>query len=130
MTRGELAKRAEVNRETIRYYERRGLIPKAARNPSSGYRDFDDEMLQRLRFIKSAQNLGFTLEEIDDLLTLRADPRTDCDQVKTRALDKLDEIEGKIRELRKMKRALAKVVDQCTGTGPAGACPILEALDS
>ena len=129
MTRGELAKRADVNRETIRYYERRGLIPRPERGVSNDYRIFAPETLQRLRFIKGAQSLGFTLNEIGDLLDLRADPEIGCSDVKAKALAKVDEVDQKIRELRRMRKALTSVVDQCTGEGPLDECPILEALE-
>jgi DNA-binding transcriptional MerR regulator len=129
MTRGELAKGRNVNRETIRYYEKRGLLPQTRRNPSSGYRDFDQGSLQRVRFIKGAQSLGFTLEEIVDLLSLRADPRTGCTELRERAVDKIDEVETKIKDLQQIKRALTEIVSQCTGEGPAGECPILECFE-
>ena len=98
------------------------------RNPSSGYREFDESFLRRLPFIKSALALGFTLEEIDDLLSLHVDPTTGCSEVRGCAIDKISEVDVKIRELQRIKGALSRIVSQCTGAGPIGECPIVEAL--
>ena len=93
LTRGELAQQGRVNSETVRYYERRGLLPKPPRTPS-GYRAFSSEAVRRVRFIKRAQGLGFSLKEIKALLTLRIDPRRSCGDVRTRAEAKIEEIEA------------------------------------
>jgi Hg(II)-responsive transcriptional regulator len=128
LTRGELAHRGHVNAETIRYYERRGLLLRPPRTPA-GYRTFDPEAVRRIRFIKQAQRLGFSLEEVKELLALRVDPRRSCGDVRRRAETKLPDIEEKIRSLHAMKRTLARFITACSGRGPVGKCPILEALD-
>src|SRR2546426_9423513 len=129
LTRGELAQQGRVNSETIRYYERRGLLPKPPRTPS-GYRTFGTDAVRRLRFIKHAQELGFSLKEIKELLALRVDARTSCADVRKRAEAKLADIDQKLRALRAMKRALVQLTAACVGRGPVSACPILESLDA
>ncbi|HSU62091.1 MAG TPA: MerR family DNA-binding protein [Bryobacteraceae bacterium] len=125
---GEVAERGRVNLQTIRYYEREGLLPEAPRLPS-GYRTFGDESVRRVRFIKRAQELGFTLAEIRELLCLRVDRKRDRAEVRAVARAKISEMEEKIRSLEAMKRALEHLVKRCSGHGPATECPILEALD-
>ena len=125
---GELAKRAAVNIQTVRYYERRGLLDDPRRR-SAGYREYTDATLDRLRFIKRAQELGFTLSEIGELLALRLDPNTTAAAVKQRAHEKIVEIEGKLRDLERIRHALTHLAGQCRGgRGPAGDCPLLDAL--
>lgn len=128
LTRGELAQQGRVNSETIRYYERRGLLPKPPRTPA-GYRTFGTDAVRRLHFIKRAQELGFALKEIKELLALRVDARTSCADVRKRAEAKIASIEQKLRALRAMKRALVRLTAACVGRGPVSACPILESLD-
>jgi len=128
LTVGQLAKSAGVGVETVRFYERKGLLAEPDRKPS-GYRHYDDEVVKRLRFIKRAKELGFTLNEIKELLSLRLDPTTTCADVKKRSEEKIDDIEAKIRTLQRMKRALVKVTKACSGRGGTSECPILEALD-
>ena len=128
LTIGQLAKKADVNIETVRYYERRGLIPEPPRK-ESGYRQYSDEMVKRILFIKHAKELGFSLKEINELLTLKLDARTSCSEVKNRAEAKITDIEGKIKTLQRMKKALVKLTKACGGIGPAKECPILEALE-
>ena len=125
---GQLAKKAQINIETIRYYERRGLIPKPPRS-ESGYRRFPLESVRRLRFIKRAKNLGFSLKEIGELLSLRLDPETSCYEVKRRAEAKISDIEEKVKTLQRMKRALKKVTEACDGRSPITQCPILDAFE-
>ncbi len=127
-TTGQLAKKAGVNIETIRYYERRGLIPKPGRR-DSGYRQYSHEAVKRVQFIRHAKDLGFSLKEIHELLSLRHDPGTPCSMVKNRAKSKIEDIEAKIGALRKMKKALVKLTNACRGKGPLKECPILEALE-
>jgi MerR family copper efflux transcriptional regulator len=129
LTIGEVAARAEVHVETLRYYERRGLL---ARPPRSGanYRRYPASAPERVRFVKRAQELGFSLAEIKELLALRAAPGARAREVRDRAAAKIAEIEAKVRELRRMARALARLVEGCAGTGPAARCSILEALDA
>ncbi len=125
---GQFARRAGVNVETVRYYERRGLLPRPVRR-ASGYRQYGGDAVTRMQFIKHAQTLGFSLDEISELLSLRVDPDTTCGDVKKRAEAKLEETEEKIRALQGMKRALTKLVASCRGRGPRGDCPILEAME-
>jgi MerR family mercuric resistance operon transcriptional regulator len=129
LTIGQLATRAGVNVETIRYYERRGLIPDPPRR-ESGYRQYSEDTVARIRFIKRAQELGFSLKETQELLTLRVDPDTTCGDVRKRTEEKIIDITEKIESLRTMKSALTKLKDQCRGKGPTSECPILEALES
>ncbi len=125
---GEVAARAGVNIQTLRYYERRGLLADPRRSPS-GYREYPLEAVRRVRFIKRAQELGFTLNEIDDLLELRDDRRSERAQVRAAALAKVADIDAKIRGLTAMRRALGVLIDYCkTASGPRE-CPILEILD-
>ncbi len=128
LTIGQLAEKARVNVETVRYYERRGLIAQPPRRVS-GYRQYSWDAVERIYFIKRAQELGFSLKEISELLTLRVDSDTTCDDVRDRAEVKITEIEEKIRDLQEMKKALTKLVAACSGRGPTGECPILEALE-
>ncbi|UCG78081.1 MAG: MerR family transcriptional regulator [Nitrospirota bacterium] len=128
LTIGKLARKADVNIETIRYYERRGLMPNPRRT-ESGYRQYREDEVSRLRFIKNAKELGFSLKEIDELLTLRLDQRTPSSEVKKRAEEKIEDIENKIRKLRRIKKRLTTISDTCDGHGAISDCPILEALD-
>jgi len=128
MTIGELARQAGVGVQTVRYYERRRLLPKADRRPS-GYRAFPAVALERLRFIRRAQELGFTLAEITDLLALRLDPHTTAADIKARAGQKIGEIERKISDLERIKHALTHLAGRCRGGhAPTSDCPLLEAL--
>jgi Cu(I)-responsive transcriptional regulator len=130
MTIGELARQAGVGVQTVRYYERRRLLPAAARR-SSGYREFTPAALERLRFIRRAQELGFTLSEIAELLTLRLDPHTTAADFKARAEEKIGEIERKLHDLERLRHALAHLAGGCPGGhNPTGDCPLLEALGS
>lgn len=128
MTIGKLATKAGVGVETIRFYERRGLIPEPPRR-NSGYREYTEEMVSRINFIRRAKELGFTLKEIEDLLTLRVDPLTTCGDVKRRAEAKIRDIEEKTQMLERMKGALERLAAQCRGQGPLSECPILDALE-
>jgi len=127
-TIGQLAGEAGVNLATVRYYERRGLLPKPPRTPS-GHRQYVDEDLKRIRFIKSTQALGFSLSEIAELLSMRVAAGGTCKDVRQRIESKLSDIEGKIAALQKMKKVLQNLKSSCPGTGPLNDCPILSALD-
>jgi MerR family mercuric resistance operon transcriptional regulator len=127
-TIGTLAKQAHVNLETIRFYERKGILPQPTRLPS-GYRSYTEEDLRRLRFIQMAKKHGFSLNEIKELLHLRVDPDCTCDDVRRRAEHKIQVIEEKIQELDQMRRALKDLVASCVGVGPVGECPILDAFE-
>jgi MerR family mercuric resistance operon transcriptional regulator len=128
MTIGQVARRAGVGVETVRFYERQGLLAEPARR-ASGYRQYDEGAVARLRFIKRAKELGFTLKEIAELLALRLDPDTTCVEIRARAQAKLGDIEARIRDLEKIRQALLGLTASCPGSGPTSACPILEALD-
>jgi Hg(II)-responsive transcriptional regulator len=125
---GTAAKRAGVNVQTLRYYERRGLLPKPPRR-SSGYREFPDEAVRVVRFVKRAQELGFTLEEIEELLRLRDHTRRDRARIRAVAQHRADDIGKRIEELKAVKRALSHLV-HCCREGSTLECPILEALES
>jgi MerR family transcriptional regulator, copper efflux regulator len=129
VTIGQLARKAQVHVETVRYYERRGLLPQPVRQ-WSGYRQYSQDDVTRLRFIKHAQRLGFSLKEIAELLSLRVDPDTSCREVKQRAEAKLVDIEEKILTLEQIQKALKQLVSACRGRGPTTMCPILEALET
>ncbi len=128
LTIGQVAKHAGVGVETIRFYERKGLLEEPERK-ASGYRQFDEQVVGRVRFIRQTKELGFTLKEIKELLELRIDPTTSCADVKHRAQVKIDDIEEKIRSLQRMKQALGKLTKACSGRGETSECPIFEALD-
>jgi MerR family copper efflux transcriptional regulator len=129
MTIGELAKTAGVGVETIRFYERKRLIAQP-RRPANGYRIYDNELVRRVRFVRQAQKLGFSLAQIRQLLELKLNPRRACADVKAEAEAKIDEIDQKIASLRKMRYALLGITRSCSGEGPISQCPILDALDA
>lgn len=128
LTIGGLAKAAGIGVETVRFYERRGLIPEPART-AAGYRQYAPGVIERVRFIRRAQGLGFTLAEIAELLDLRVDEVAACGAVEAQAREKLDQVAGKIDELRRMEAALDRLVARCEAREPTGECPILEALE-
>jgi Predicted transcriptional regulators len=123
---GELARRAGVAVDTVRYYERTGLLPSPQRRPS-GYRVYAPDAVARLRFIRRAKALGFSLEEIGELLALSG--RRDVGAVRRAAAAKLALIETRIAEMRRVRDGLRQLVETCPGQGPADACPILVALN-
>ncbi len=125
---GEVAKRAAVNLQTIHFYEREGLLPKPPRT-ASNYRMYSEDAVRRVRFIKRAQELGFALRDIKELLSLRATPGSRCADIRQRATAKLRDIDEKIGTLQAMHKALTKLIGQCAGRRPITACPILQALD-
>lgn len=127
MTRGQLARLCGVGPETIRFYERRGLIPEAPRS-SGGYRRFGEEAMKRLIFIRRAKGLGFSLPEIGELLSLHDEPAGDRARVKQITESKLAEIESKIADLDRMRATLAELAEQCSGHGPVNGCPIIDAI--
>ncbi len=127
ITIGQLAKKVNVNLETIRYYERRGLLLEPPRN-KSGHREYSLEEVKRTEFIKRCQVLGFSLNEISELLSLRVGPGTTCGDVKARVEDKIMEVEKRIADLEKIREALLRMSGKCIGNGPVGQCPILEEL--
>ena len=126
LTRGELARLAGVGIETVRFYEREGLLAEPARTPA-GYRQYGEDVVARLQFIQRAKELGFTLNDTKELLSLRVDPS--CEDVKARAEAKIADIEEKIKTLQRMKKSLARLTTECGGKGGGTECPILDALD-
>lgn len=129
LTIGQVAKQADVGVETIRFYERKKLIAQP-RRPASGYRRYDEQVVDRIRFIRQAQELGFSLSEIDQLLDLRLDPQRTCADVKSEAQAKIADIDGKMERLRCMRDALVEITRSCSGAGPTSECPILDAIAS
>ena len=125
---GQVADAADVNIQTIRYYERRGLFPNPRRAPS-GYRQYGDDAVQRLRFVKHAQDLGFSLREIQELLGLRVRHGAACDAVERKTRQKIKVVQQRIRDLLRMKRTLERLVAACRDRRPTDDCPILEVLE-
>lgn len=128
LTTGEVAEQADVNVQTVRYYERRELIPEPPRS-SGGFRQYSPEHVARIRFIKRAQDLGFTLEEVRELLQLRVTSDADRADVRAVAEDKIDEVEAKIRDLQRIRDTLSHLVEACEGHGSTSECPILHAME-
>ena len=128
-TIGELARQANVHVETLRYYERRGLIrSRTGLSPITGF--ILPRNLRRVKFIKQAQGLGFSLNQIKKLLALRATPRARCADVRRYATHKIEDIDARIHSLARMRKTLEKLLVECSGNGPATHCPILESLES
>ena len=128
ITIGKVAKEVGVNIQTVRYYERRRLLTPADRKPS-GYRLYGDEALKRLRFIKNAQALGFTLREIGELLNLRVTSTARCGDVQRKAQAKLVQVGAKVHDLRALARALQGLIQTCKAGQPTDRCPILRSLE-
>jgi MerR family transcriptional regulator, copper efflux regulator len=123
---GQVARQSGVSVETIRYYEKEGLLEEPERK-ESGYRQYKGEAIDRLSFIQQAKELGFSLKEIGELLSIKSDAK--CNAVKQLAQDKLDDVEGKIKMLQRMRKSLKKLINVCPGQAPINDCPILEALN-
>ena len=115
--------------ETLQFYERRGLLEEPPRC-GSGYRRFPDAAIARVCFITRAKELGFSLNEVSELLALRVDSSRTCEDVRARAQEKIEEIDEKLRDLQQVKDALQRLASSCKGQGPSSECPILEALES
>lgn len=128
LTISEVASQAGVNVQTLRYYERRGILEEPGRTPA-GYRQYDPETVARIRFIKRAQELGFTLEEVQELLELRVEHAAACGAVETKARAKLTDVERKLRQLSRMQRVLRELIGACERRQPTEECPILETLE-
>jgi DNA-binding transcriptional MerR regulator len=120
---GEVARLSGTGIETIRFYEREGLLPLPQRRPS-GYRQYDESTVGRLDYIRRAKELGFTLAEVRELLELSS-AASDCEHVRRRAEGKVADIEGKIRSLRQMKRSLGNIVRRCRAANAAADCPLV-----
>jgi len=129
LTIGGVAERARVHIDTLRYYERRGLVAIPPRSRAN-YRLYPEDAVRRVRFIKRVQELGFTLKEIKELLSVRAAPEAGCAEVRAHAEVKIKDIDEKIASLTAMKSVLAKLVAECAGEGPLTDCPILESLET
>jgi MerR family Zn(II)-responsive transcriptional regulator of zntA len=128
-TIGKLASLTSVSNDTLRYYEQEGLIEPAGKSPA-GYRLYDTDSARRIRFIKHAQNCGFTLAEIRELLALRGRDEACCGDVRTRAVEKKLQIEGKIRAMKAMSKALDQLIADCANeTQPVNECTIIAALE-
>ena len=128
MTIGKLALESGVHVETVRYYERRKLLVRPP-DSASGYRIYSGDAVRRIRFIKRAQKLGFSLTEIRDLLQFKAVPRKRCDKVQKKAKEKIHEIEDKVRTLKSMQAALGNLIRECSEKGWVTDCPILDAIE-
>lgn len=129
MTIGQVSQFVGVGRDTIRFYEREGLIAEPARS-AAGYRLYPPQTIARLRFIQQAKSLGFSLNEIRVLLSFSDRPNTDCAEIKRQADAKIADIDGKIANLQQMRKALIGLTSACPGQGPSTDCPILDALAS
>lgn len=127
---GDVARQTGIGVETVRYYERRGLIAQPPKPVDGGFRAYPLETVERIHFIRQAQSLGFSLREIDELLALRTDPSTNCADVRDRALAKQRNVDDKIAQLRNMQMALQILIDACPGRGAVHLCSIMEALES
>ena len=124
---GDLAKRAGVGIDTVRYYEREGLLPQANRR-ASGYRMYEADDVRRLLFVRRAKALGFTLPEIRDLLALSSQKSSDMAAMKAAALQKLADVEAKLAELNRIRDELKALIGACPGQGALTHCPILNAI--
>jgi MerR family copper efflux transcriptional regulator len=122
---GQVAKQADVGIETIRFYERKGLLAQPPRLHDA-YREYPKEAVAKIRFIKRAKDLGFSLSEIAELLALETNPHATCADVKHRAVAKIAAIQQRLNDLHTMKRALGRLVASCSGKGPIDHCPIIE----
>lgn len=129
ITISRAAHAANVNVETIRFYERKGLIDQPPKPVGGGPREYNRETISRIRFIRQAQEIGFSLREIGDLLSLRADPEADCADVRGRAIEKREEVQAKLDQLSHMRDALDELISSCPGGGDVKACTILESME-
>jgi len=127
-TAGKLAKAAGVNIQTVRFYDREGVLKPTSRT-EAGYRVYDTEGLKRLKFIIQAKELGFSLKEIKDLLSLRVRSVQACNKVQSKAKAKLEDIQGKISDLRRLERTLKKLIGDCENRVVSDQCPILEKME-
>ena len=127
LTIGRIARRAGVGVETVRFYERQGLIAPPPRS-DSGYRLYPEKTIQRLAFIRRAKELGFSLQEIKELLALQNDPLATCTDIQQRAERKLTDISRRISDLEKMRTALQILVSGCSSNTSATNCPIMQAI--
>ena len=124
---GELAALAGVPTATVRYYERRGLVTEAART-EAGYRQYGPEAARRLRFIKHAQDLGFSLEEIQQMLELRVEDPAACARVEATTREKIQAVRQQLEELQRLERTLQDLLGACEQHRPSEPCPVLAVL--
>ena len=129
MRTSEVAARAHVNSQTLRYYERRGLLPEPPRS-RSGYRDYGDEAVRVVRFVKRAQQLGFTLDDIEDLLHLAGGGPESCDEARAMARARIADLQLRIDELAGMRDALTRLIDTCGESRAERQCPILQDIET
>jgi len=126
---GEVARAADLGVETVRFYERTGLIETPART-ASGYRQYRPEVVREVQFIKAAKGLGFTLKEIRELLSLRVTKGKACTAVRRRALAKMAAVDAKLADLRRVRDALSELVAACASSESSSSCALLDALDA
>lgn len=127
LTIGEVAKRAGVSVETVRFYERQGLLQEPPRT-AAGYRQYPEETVSRLRFVQRAKELGFSLREVEELISLRLDPDVPCADVRARAEAKIADINARLCDLERMRGSLVALTEACAAGGSSQECPILDAL--
>ncbi len=130
LTIGKVAKRSNVGIETIRFYERNGLIPEPPRRPS-GYREYPESVVDQIKFIRRAKELGFTLKEIKELMTIKVECHSTPEDIRKKTRGKIKDIEDKIQTLTQMKKILMKLTKSCENKNPdsLSECPILDALE-
>lgn len=126
---GEVARQAGVNIETLRFYERQGILPEPPRR-HSGYREYPPETVNLIRFVKRAQELGFSLKEVQELLTLRNAPQRAVGKMPQIVKAKIEEIDHKIKDLQAMRKALEGLLDACQEKRSLTSCPIIESLST
>jgi len=127
-TIGKMAKLAQISRDTIRFYEREGLIEKPCRL-DNGYRIYSEKTIARLQFIQRAKKMGFTLKEIDELLSIRQTTQNTCDEAKQQIIRKIENVQEKLLELNRLSRALKALSSNCKKNREQNECPLLEALE-
>ncbi len=130
MTIGKVAKKSGVGVETVRFYERKDLVAQPPKPPFGGFRIYPEETVERIRFIRQAQKLGFSLLEIKELLSLRLDPASNCADIRDRAQVKLNEITRKIVGMKRIQTALEKLITACPGQGAIQVCSIIDAIEA
>ncbi len=125
---GKVAEQVGITVEAIRFYEKNGLVKPPKRN-GSGYRDYPGDTVQHVSFIKRAKELGFSLKEIKELISLRSAHGATCGEVKKQAENKIADIDCKVEDLQRIKKALLKLVSVCPGQGPLSECPIIRSIN-
>lgn len=129
-TIGKAAQLTGIGVETIRFYERKGLIDQPPKPAAGGFRDYSPETINQIAFVRQAQETGFSLREIKELLSLRADPATDCAEVRDRARSKLEEVDRRMEQLGRIRDALEELIAACPGEGALKKCTIIESFNS